>query len=52
MNAKGKDNGQSFATGREDLPQLNIHAEFREAVIRGEDEPFSLDEDISVFTAN
>lgn len=52
VNAKGKDIGQSLVTGREDLPPLNIPDEFRQAVMRGEVEPFSLDDDVTVFTAN
>lgn len=48
---KGAENGQDFDPAQIDLPPLNIPDDFKEAVMRGEVEPFELGEGVTVFTA-
>lgn len=48
---KGDENNRVFDPAQIDLPPLNISDDFREAVMRGEVEPFEVGEGVTVFTA-
>lgn len=48
---KGTEESSNFDPAQVNLPPLNIPDDFKEAVMRGEVEPFELDDSVTVFTA-
>lgn len=48
---KGAEESSNFDPAQVNLPPLNIPDDFKEAVMRGEVEPFELDDSVTVFTA-